>query len=139
MQFTSEHAKRANDLRANTMDEHLDVVYALDTEGHLTASMPVDHRTKQPLGLLHGGASVALAESLGSMGSALMVDLGTHGVSGVEVNANHLKGVRSGRITATGYLLHRGRTMHVWEIRISSEGGDLCAVCRLTVLVLERR
>lgn len=139
MRFTSEHAKKANDLRTNSLDEHLGIVYAVDAEGHLTASMPVDHRTKQPLGYLHGGATVALAESVGSMGSALMVDLGSQGVVGVEVNANHLKGVSSGRITATGKLLHQGRTMHVWDIQVRSESGDACAVCRLTVLILERR
>jgi 1,4-dihydroxy-2-naphthoyl-CoA hydrolase len=91
------------------------------------------------MGLLHGGATAALAESLGSMASALLIDLTTQGVVGIEVNANHLKGVRSGTVTATGNLIHHGHTTHVWNIEVHNDAGELCAVCRLTNLVIPRR
>ena len=101
--------------------------------------MPVDARTHQPMGLLHGGATAALAESLGSMGSWLLLDTKTQGAVGIEVSANHLKGVRTGTVTATGQLVHMGRTTHVWDIRVHNEAGELCAVCRLTNLIIALR
>jgi len=118
---------------------HLDIRFAVDAEGRLQASMPVDHRTHQPMGLLHGGATAALAETLGSVGSAMLIDLTTHSTVGLEIAANHLRGVREGRVTATGELVHKGRTTHVWDIRVRDEAGRLCAVCRLTNMVIERR
>lgn len=101
--------------------------------------MPVDARTHQPAGLLHGGATAALAESLGSVGSYLLIDQERQGVVGIEVNANHLKGVRSGTVTAIGELLHRGRTTHVWDIRVRNEAGELVAICRLTNVIIDRK
>lgn len=139
MQFTAQHAERANALREGTLVAHLGITYHVDELGRFCATMPVDQRTHQPMGLLHGGATAALAESLGSMASALIVDLNTQGVVGIEVNANHLKGVRSGTVTATGTLVHHGRTTHVWNIDVRNEAGELCAVCRLTNLVIPRR
>lgn len=139
MQFTKDHVEAANVLRPNTLVEHLDIRFGRTAEGRLTASMPVDQRTHQPMGLLHGGATAALAETLGSMGSAVLVDLERFAVVGVEVSANHLRGVREGRVTATGELLHQGRTTHVWDIRVRNEAGELCAVCRLTNLIIEKR
>ena len=136
--YTQTHADQANALRGNTLVAHLDIEFHVDAEGRLCATMPVDARTHQPVGLLHGGATAALAESLGSMGSALLIDTTVQGVVGIEVNANHLKGVRSGRVTATGELVHRGRTTHVWDIRVRNEAGDLCAVCRLTNVIIQR-
>ena len=137
--YTQAHAERANSLLSNTMVEHLDIRFHVDAEGHLCASMPVDSRTHQPAGLLHGGATVALAESLGSMGSFLLVDTAAQAVVGIEVNANHLKGVRTGRVTATGDLVHRGRTTHVWDIRVRNEAAELCAICRLTTVIVNQR
>ncbi len=139
MQFTPEFAEKANALGAGTMLQHLDIRFHVDDQGRMCASMPVDERTKQPMGLLHGGATAALAESLGSTASALLVDLDTQGVVGIEVNANHLRSTHSGRVTATGELLHKGRTTHVWDIRVHNEAMELCAVCRLTNVVIERR
>jgi uncharacterized protein (TIGR00369 family) len=139
MVFTASHAEAANSLRANTLIAHLGIAYHVDTEGRMCATMPVDHRTHQPMGLLHGGATAALAESLGSVASAFLIDIATQSVVGLEISANHLKGVRSGTVTATGELVHRGRTTHVWDIRVRNEQGDLVAVCRLTNLVIERR
>jgi uncharacterized protein (TIGR00369 family) len=126
-------------MRTNTLVEHLDIRFGLDEEGRLQASMPVDKRTHQPMGLLHGGATAALAETLGSFGSYLLIDPRTQATVGVEVNANHLRGVREGRVTATGELVHRGRTTHVWDIRVHDDSGALCAICRLTNLIIERR
>lgn len=139
MVFDAEHVEKANAMMSDTLMSHLDIRYHVNDAGQICASMPVDHRTHQPMGLLHGGATVALAESLGSLGSALMVDLSKQGVMGVEVNANHLKSVRSGRVTATGELLHKGRTTHVWDIRVHNEAGELCAICRITNIVVDLR
>jgi uncharacterized protein (TIGR00369 family) len=99
----------------------------------VVATMPVDHRTHQPFGLLHGGASVALAETVASLGAALHVDRERQMVVGVEINANHVRAVRSGTVTATGVPLHVGRTTQVWEIRITDERERLVCVSRCTL------
>lgn len=91
-------------MRKNTLVELLGIEFVPSAPGTFAAKMPVDSRTHQPLGLLHGGATAALAETVGSMGSSLLIDLNTHGVVGIEVNANHLKGVRSGSVTCTGKI-----------------------------------
>ena len=102
----------------------------------ITASMPVDKRTHQPYGILHGGASVVLAESLGSMASYLCIDSSRFYCVGLEVNANHLKAVKSGRVTAIAKPVHLGRTTHVWDIRLSNEEGTLTCISRLTMAVV---
>lgn len=102
----------------------------------LTASMPVDKRTHQPFGILHGGASVVLAESVGSIASNLCVDRSKFYCVGLEVNANHLKAVSSGRVTATAKRVHLGRTTHVWDIRLSNEAGQPTCISRLTMAVV---
>lgn len=137
--FNQRHADRANAIRAGTLDAQLGIAYHVDAEGRFCATLPVDARTRQPLGLLHGGATAALAESLGSVGSYLLVEPEGRAVVGVEVSANHLKGVRTGTVTATGELIHKGRTLHVWDIRVRNEAGELCAACRLSLLVIDRR
>lgn len=137
--FTPERIAYANGLRKGTLLEVLGIEYIASAPGTFAATMPVDARTHQPMGLLHGGATAALAESLGSMGSAMLVDPATQAVVGIEVNANHLKGVRSGTVTATGRLVHQGRTTHVWNIEVHTEAGELVAVCRLTNLVIAKR
>lgn len=139
MQFSAVQAEQANALRKNTLVEHLDIRFGVDAEGRLTASMPVDQRTKQPMGLLHGGATAALAETLGSVGSALLIDLSAKATVGLEITANHLRGVRNGRVTATGELVHQGRSTHVWDIRVHTETGELCAICRLTNMIIDQR
>lgn len=136
--FNEEELAQANAWRKNTMVEGLGITFVPSAPGTFAATMPVDHRTKQAAGLLHGGATAALAETLGSMGSALLIDLGKHAVVGIEVSANHLKGIKSGVVTATGTVLHKGRTMHVWDIRVHNEKGVLIAVCRLTNLVINK-
>lgn len=139
MRFTDLHVKQANSLRENSLADHLDIRFDVDTEGRLTATMPVDTRTKQPMGLLHGGATAALAETLGSLGSHLLIDQEVYATVGLEITANHLRGVRAGRVTATGELVHQGRKTHVWDIRVRNEAGELCAICRLTNMIIERR
>ena len=102
----------------------------------LRATMPVDARTHQPYGLLHGGASVVLAETLGSMASHLCIDSSRFYCVGLEVNANHLRGLRSGRVTAVARALHLGRTTHVWDIRLSGEDGKPSCIARLTMAIV---
>lgn len=120
----------------NTLAEHLDMRIEAWDDSSLTASMVVDRRTHQPMGLLHGGASVALAETVGSIASMLCVDRSRFYCVGQEINANHLRGVRSGRVTAVARPLHLGRSSHVWDIRLSDQEGRLTCVSRLTVAVV---
>ncbi|MDU8420422.1 hotdog fold thioesterase [Pseudomonas syringae] len=120
----------------NTIGEVLDIRFESFTDDSLTASMVVDQRTRQPFGLLHGGASVVLAESLGSMASYLIVDPSKYFCVGLEVNANHLRGVRAGRVTGVVRPVHIGRTTHVWDIRISNDEGKPSCISRLTVAVV---
>lgn len=139
MRFTPHHAQAAEAFRANTLVEHLDIRFNVDAEGRLQASMPVDKRTHQPMGLLHGGATAALAETLGSVGSAMLIDLKTQATVGMEITANHLRGVKEGRVTATGELVHQGSKTHVWDIRVHDDAGKLIAICRLTNMIIDRR
>jgi len=104
---------------------------------YLRGSMPVDERTRQPYGLLHGGASVALAETLGSFGCYLTLNPKTHYNVGLEINANHVRSVREGVVTGTARPIHMGRTTHIWEIRIVDERDKLVCISRLTLAVLE--
>lgn len=127
-----------NAMSASTMGEHLDIRFTEIGPDYLRASMPVDHRTHQPFGLLHGGASVVLAETVGSTAANCCVDPEACYCVGMEVNANHLRPVRSGRVTATARPLHRGRSTHVWQIHIRNDGGALVCVSRLTLAVRER-
>lgn len=120
----------------NTILELLDIRFESFTENSITASMVVDQRTHQPYGLLHGGASVVLAESLGSSASYLCIDTSKYFCVGIEVNANHLRGVRSGRVKAVAHPVHIGRTTHVWDIRLTSEDGKANCISRLTVAIV---
>ncbi len=120
---------------SGTMVEHLGIRFLEVGEDFLRASMPVDHRTVQPHGLLHGGASVALAETLGSFGCLLCLPDGQRCV-GLEINANHLRSLRDGQAVATARPLHRGRTTHVWETRVEDTRGRLVSISRLTLLIL---
>ncbi|MGI9045123.1 MAG: hotdog fold thioesterase [Gemmatimonadaceae bacterium] len=108
------------------------------TPDKVVATMPVDHRTRQPFGILHGGASAALAETVASIGAYLNIDGETQAAVGLELNANHLRTKKSGTVTATATPLHRGRRTHVWEVRIDDEEGRLVCVSRCTLAVVER-
>ena len=107
-------------------------------EGRVVATMPVDHRTHQPFGLLHGGASVALAETVASIGAYALVDQEKESVVGLEINANHIRAVRSGIVTATGTVLHRGKTTMVWDIKIVDEQQCLVCVSRCTIAIIKK-
>ncbi|HND87265.1 MAG TPA: hotdog fold thioesterase [Saprospiraceae bacterium] len=130
-----------NTLNANSMPEHLGIRLTEVGPDYLVATMPVSPRTVQPFRILHGGASVVLAESLGSIASMLCIeDLSMHTAVGLEVNANHLKSVPEGKsVTATCKPLRIGRTVHVWSIEIRDEQGDLSCISRLTVSIIPRR
>ena len=124
-----------NERMRNTLAEALDIrVEAID-EASVTASMPVDARTHQPMGILHGGASVALAETVGSMAVAMAAEVGTVCV-GLDINANHLRKVTSGRVTGVAKPIHIGRTTQVWEIRIRDEADRDVCISRLTMAVI---
>jgi len=127
-----------NHIGKNTMLEHLGIVITELGENYLTGTMPVDHRTHQPMGLLHGGASAVLIESLGSLGSSLMVDLSKNAIVGIEINANHIRGVKSGIVTGKATLMHGGKTTHVWQVDITDEAQKLVCTGRLTVLVVSK-
>jgi 1,4-dihydroxy-2-naphthoyl-CoA hydrolase len=126
-----------NDLSAGTLIEALGIRFTRSERGYLEATMPVDHRTHQPYGLLHGGASAALAETLGSYGSHVIASGNGQLAVGVELNINHLKSKRSGEVTGRARLQHEGRRLHVWNIEIVDEAGALLAVSRLTVMIRE--
>ena len=127
-----------NAMTKGTMMEAIGIEFTEAGADYICGSMPVDHRTVQPAGLLHGGASAALAESLGSLGSSLLVDINTHNVSGIELNANHLRAVREGKVHGKATIIHKGRTQHVWSIEIKDDAGKLVCAARLTVLIIPR-
>jgi 1,4-dihydroxy-2-naphthoyl-CoA hydrolase len=129
---------RLNASSRNTLMELLEIVYSDLGEDFLEATMPVLPRVHQPMGLLHGGATAALAESVGSAASAMRVDLKTQSVVGMELSINHLRSVREGVVTARATAVHLGRTTHLRDIRVQDGAGRLVAVSRLSMMVLER-
>ncbi|WP_246945767.1 hotdog fold thioesterase [Bacillus pinisoli] len=124
-------------LERKTLLDSLGITITLLEEGHVIATMPVDERTHQPFGVLHGGASVALAETVASVGSYHLVDHATEGCVGLEINANHIKSKSEGVVTAHGTILHRGRSTMVWDIKIVDEEEKLICVSRCTVAVIK--
>lgn len=127
-----------NAFHKNTLMEQLDIRITEIGEDYLCASMPVDKRTHQPMGILHGGASAALAESVGSLAAQLAARPGFH-IVGLEINANHLRSVRDGRVTATAKPLHIGGKTQVWDIQVHDLHGHLVCVSRLTLAVLPQK
>jgi len=122
----------------NTMIERIGIAISEIGDDYVRGTMPVDARTHQPYGLLHGGASVALAETLGSLGAMMCADAKTHLAVGLDINANHLRGVTDGVVTGTARPIHLGRTTQVWEIRIEDERLRLVCIARLTVAIVPR-
>ncbi len=121
----------------NTMSAHIGIAFTEIGDDYLCAKMPVDERTKQPYGILHGGASAALAETVGSVASALVVDTKEYRCVGLEINANHIRSVKEGFVIATCKPIHLGRQTHVWDIQLREEAtGKLTCISRLTVMVL---
>lgn len=135
---TKTTVEQINSWAHNSLLSHLGIVFTEMTDDSLTATMPVDHRTKQPLGILHGGASCVLAETVGNAAANYCVDVNNKTCVGLEINVNHIRAVQSGIVTGIAKPLHIGRTTQVWEIRIYNEGKQLTAVSRLTVAVLDK-
>lgn len=125
-----------NEWSKNTLMQTLEIEYIDAGEDFLVATMPVNPRVHQPMGLLHGGASVALAESVGSAASIMFVNPEKQEVRGIEISANHVRSKREGIVTATAKILHKGASIHLWEIRIVDEADRLISLCKLTNMIL---
>ncbi len=121
---------------ANSASSHLGIEFLEIGDDFITARVPVDERTRQPYGLLHGGVSVVLAETLGSLGAALASPEGTRAV-GLDINANHLRGATSGWVTGIARPIHMGRTTHVWQIELRNDAGEMTCISRITMAILE--
>lgn len=121
----------------DTMAEHLGIKIIEVGDDFIRATMPVDHRTKQPRGLLHGGASATLAESIGSLGTRMSMDPGSQCV-GLEINANHIRSITDGTITGIARPIHMGRSTHIWDIKIHDKENNIVCVARLTMMVIEK-
>jgi len=130
---------RFNTMCKNTLMETLAINYIDVGEDFLVAKMPVNSTVHQPYGILHGGATAALAESVGSAASSYFIDHEKFIVKGIELSANHLKSVKEGFVIATAKIIHRGRTTHLWEIRIVNENNELVSLCKLTNIILEKK
>ena len=128
-----------NDLGRETMVEHLGITFTEVGKDYLKARMPVDRRTHQPYGLLHGGASLTLAETLGSVAAHAVVNNKDYITVGQEINANHIRSVRSGFVYGTTTPVHIGKSSHVWSIEITDEEGKLVCISRITMAVLQRK
>ena len=128
-----------NDLGRGTMAETLGMKFTEIGEESLKLQMPVDNRSRQPYGLLHGGASAALAETIGSVASSMCINNEKQICVGMEINCNHLRGIKEGFVTATAKPIHLGAISHVWDIRIEDEKERLICVSRLTVAILKKR
>ena len=118
---------------------HLGIEFLEVSKNQLKAKMPVDNRTRQPYGLLHGGASVALAETLGSVGAMINTDVEKQYCVGLEINANHIKSARDGYVYGTAIPIHIGKKTHVWEIKIVNDNDDLVCISRITVAVIDKK
>jgi len=127
-------------MNKNTLMEVLGIECVEIGKDYVISRMPVDHRTHQPMGLLHGGASMALIESIGSMGSTLLIDLEKEAPVGLEINANHVSSVRSGFVKAIGKIIHAGKSTHLWQVDVFDEKTDkLVCTGRLTVMIIQKK
>ena len=139
MKWNTTDLTKINAINRNTMMELLDIQCVEIGDDFVVATMPVDHRTHQPMGLLHGGASAVLIESIGSIGSALLCDLQKEFPVGLEINANHISGIKSGLVKAIGKIVHAGKRTHVWQVDIyCNETAKLICTGRLTVMVVQK-
>ncbi|MGC3946667.1 MAG: hotdog fold thioesterase [Chryseolinea sp.] len=128
-----------NALAKNTIAEQLGIAFTLIGEDRLEATMPVDRRTHQPMGLLHGGASVTLAETLGSVAAMLCIDTTKQFCVGLEINANHLRSVTQGIVKGVTTPIHKGKKTQVWDIRIYTESNELVCISRITMAILDKK
>lgn len=130
--------ERCNQICKNTLMETLDIEFIDVGADFLTAKMPVTPKVHQPDGVLHGGASVALAESVGSAASYLFLETDQFVIRGIEISANHIKSIRSGEVLATAKFIHKGRTTQLWEIKIEDAEKRLISICKLTTIALKK-
>jgi 1,4-dihydroxy-2-naphthoyl-CoA hydrolase len=129
-----------NQMNKYTLMEQLGIECIELGTDYVISRMPVDSRTQQPMGLLHGGASAALIESIGSMGSTLLIDLDKQQPVGLEINCNHIGGIKSGFVLATGKIIHAGKRTHLWQVDIRDEGTErLICTGRLTVMIIDKK
>ena len=128
-----------NGLSKNTLMETLNIEFTEVGDNFVSAKMPVNSRVHQPYGILHGGATAALAETVGSSASVLFVDTEKYIIKGIELSINHLKSKKEGTVFATAKVLHKGRSTHLWEIKITDEEDNLISICKLTNIILERK
>lgn len=127
-----------NNFNDNTLMAQLGIEYLEVADGYIKAKMPVDERTMQPMGILHGGASLALAETIGSMGSAIIVDLKKYDVRGASISANHVGSITEGYVYGEARILHQGNYTHVWDIVISDKNGRKISISRLTNMIIKK-
>lgn len=130
--------QQLNERGKNTMSEFLDIQFTEVGKDFLTATMPVNERTRQPIGILHGGANVVLAETIASTAANAVIDLKRFYCVGLEINANHIRSVKEGLVIATTKPVHLGRTTQVWEVKIVNEAGKLTCISRMTASVIGR-
>jgi uncharacterized protein (TIGR00369 family) len=135
---SQEILSKINSLNKNTLMETLSIQYTEIGDDYLVATMPVNEKVHQPMGLLHGGATVSLAESVGSMASHLFIDKEKFEARGIEIAANHVKSKREGVVTATAKIVHKGKMTHLWEIKVVDEEGRLISICKLTNIILPK-
>ncbi len=135
---TEKLLEKLNSVGKNTLMETLDIKFIEVEENKVVATMPVTTKVHQPDGVLHGGATVALAETVGSYASFLSVNKDTQMVRGIEISANHLRSIKEGLVTATARPIHKGRTTQLWEIKIVDEQDKLISLCKLTTIVLSK-
>lgn len=128
-----------NEFCKNSLVEHLDITFIEVTQNTVVAKMPVHSSTHQPMGYLHGGASLALAETVGSAGSLFLIDPSKFNVFGMQVSANHISSVREGFVIAKATLIHKGRTTHVWDVEIKDDDNKLISVARVTNAIVEKK
>lgn len=121
-----------NHLNKGTLMEQLQIEYLEAEPGYVKARMPVNDRTRQPMGILHGGASVALAETVAGLGSTLLVDMKTYDVKGAQLSANHVGSIKEGYVFAHARILHQGKNTHLWDVEIKDENDRMISICRLT-------
>lgn len=127
-----------NTISQGTLLTYLEIEFIEIGENYIVAKMPVKDKTSQPMGILHGGASVSLAESIGSAGSYMMIDQKKESAIGLEINANHVGSAHEGYVYGKGTLIHKGKTTHIWNIEIRNGQEKLISLCRLTVMILKK-
>ncbi len=128
-----------NEFSKKSMVGHIGIEFTEIGEDYIKAKMPVDHRTIQPMGLLHGGASLVLAETLGSIGATMLTDINKQACVGLEINANHIKSAKKGFVHGIAKPIHIGKKTQVWEIKISNDDDELVCISRITIAIIDRK